>query len=209
MTGKTNKATILAAARNIVERDGIESLTMRGLASAMDTKPMTLYYHIPNKEALVAELLDQAAAEIPWTRATGTPSERMISIVTEMAHRLGEIDWIVSALRIATHVGVPAMTLENQFIDAAREIGASDQQALDTWRSCWYLVSSELLWRRNVRTRTPQEAEWHQSIAPEQLEEFPTVKELLPNMAEFSANYNLETAIKNQIHGAIGSFTRI
>ena len=44
---------MLAAALEIIDRDGADGLTMRRLARALDRDPMILYRHAPNKAALL------------------------------------------------------------------------------------------------------------------------------------------------------------
>ncbi|MFF1933919.1 TetR/AcrR family transcriptional regulator [Streptomyces sp. NPDC058228] len=35
------------------KEDGVEALTMRKLATALDANPMSLYHHVPNKDAVL------------------------------------------------------------------------------------------------------------------------------------------------------------
>ena len=51
---------VVAAAVTVIERDGLDSFSLRRLADELDVETMSLYNHVPNKEALldgVAELL--------------------------------------------------------------------------------------------------------------------------------------------------------
>jgi AcrR family transcriptional regulator len=52
-TGKITREMMLAAALEIIDRDGADGLTMRRLARALDRDPMILYRHAPNKAALL------------------------------------------------------------------------------------------------------------------------------------------------------------
>ncbi|MFG3044904.1 TetR/AcrR family transcriptional regulator [Streptomyces sp. NPDC048202] len=47
------EAGIYAAALRLIDAEGVEALTMRKLATALDANPMSLYYHVPNKDALM------------------------------------------------------------------------------------------------------------------------------------------------------------
>lgn len=55
---------VLAGAMALADDIGIEAFTIRKLADALDTKPMTIYHHIPNKEAIIDGLVDRVFAEI-------------------------------------------------------------------------------------------------------------------------------------------------
>ncbi|MDI5965904.1 TetR/AcrR family transcriptional regulator C-terminal domain-containing protein [Streptantibioticus silvisoli] len=51
---------VIAAAVTVIERDGLDAFSLRRLADELDVETMSLYNHVPNKEALldgVAELL--------------------------------------------------------------------------------------------------------------------------------------------------------
>ncbi len=55
---------VLDGAMTLADEIGIESFTIRKLADALDTKPMTIYHHIPNKEAIIDGMVDRVFAEI-------------------------------------------------------------------------------------------------------------------------------------------------
>ncbi len=56
---------IIAAARALIEQEGVESLTMRGLAKQLGVAPNSIYSHFADKSALVDAVLDDLLAEIP------------------------------------------------------------------------------------------------------------------------------------------------
>src|SRR5271154_5569667 len=58
--GKITRDAVLAAALEIIDRDGADALSMRRLARALDRDPMILYRHAPGKAAL----LDGAAEPV-------------------------------------------------------------------------------------------------------------------------------------------------
>jgi len=55
---------VLAGAVALADETGIEQLTIRRLADALDVKPMTIYHHVPNKEAIIDGMVDLVFAEI-------------------------------------------------------------------------------------------------------------------------------------------------
>src|SRR5687768_1817090 len=55
-----NRSTILLAALDIIDRDGVEGLSMRHLSDEVGRDPTVLYRHVPSKAALldgVAEIV--------------------------------------------------------------------------------------------------------------------------------------------------------
>jgi len=54
-----SRDVIVGAALEMAERDGLDRLTMRGLAAQLGVTPMAIYYHVPDKEALVDLVVDE------------------------------------------------------------------------------------------------------------------------------------------------------
>src|ERR1022692_324946 len=68
-----SRAVVLATALEIIDRDGVEGLSMRRLGQALGRDPMTLYRHAANKTALldgvaeiVLEQLTVDTTDIDW-----------------------------------------------------------------------------------------------------------------------------------------------
>ena len=48
------RGAVLASALAIIDRDGVDGLSMRRLGEAVRRDPMVLYRHVPNKAAVLA-----------------------------------------------------------------------------------------------------------------------------------------------------------
>ncbi len=55
---------VLESAMTLADEIGIEAMTIRKLATAMGTKPMTIYRHVPSKEAIIDGMVDGVFSEI-------------------------------------------------------------------------------------------------------------------------------------------------
>ena len=55
---------VLTTAVTLADRGGIESLSMRNLAQALDVVPMALYRHVANKDELLGGMVDVVIGEI-------------------------------------------------------------------------------------------------------------------------------------------------
>ena len=58
------KERVLNAAVALADERGLETLTMRNLAHELGVEAMSLYYHLPNKEAVLDGMVDSLVAEI-------------------------------------------------------------------------------------------------------------------------------------------------
>jgi AcrR family transcriptional regulator len=55
---------VLQTAVRLADRDGIEAVTMRGLAREVGVEAMSLYHHVANKEAVLDGMVDVIVSEI-------------------------------------------------------------------------------------------------------------------------------------------------
>ncbi|HEY6799153.1 MAG TPA: TetR family transcriptional regulator, partial [Agromyces sp.] len=58
------RARVLRTAVELVDEAGVASLTMRRLAEQVGVEPMSLYYHVPNKEAILDGIVDLVFREV-------------------------------------------------------------------------------------------------------------------------------------------------
>lgn len=59
-----SRERILSAALRLVDRDGLEGLSMRKLAAELGVDPMSIYHHVANKEALLRALVADVFASM-------------------------------------------------------------------------------------------------------------------------------------------------
>jgi AcrR family transcriptional regulator len=68
-TGAAHRSTlsrrrVIEAAVALADVIGVDALTIRKLAAELDVKPMTIYHHVPNKEAIIDGMVDLVFSEI-------------------------------------------------------------------------------------------------------------------------------------------------
>jgi AcrR family transcriptional regulator len=56
---------IVGAGLDVLRREGIEGVTMRRVAAALDTGPASLYVYVANRQALLDEMFDAVAGQVP------------------------------------------------------------------------------------------------------------------------------------------------
>ncbi|MFF6885884.1 TetR/AcrR family transcriptional regulator C-terminal domain-containing protein [Streptomyces sp. NPDC012421] len=58
-----SRQDVLEAALKLVDREGLNALSMRRLGAELGVEAMTLYHHVPNKTALLDGMIEQVVAE--------------------------------------------------------------------------------------------------------------------------------------------------
>jgi len=66
-----SRERVLDAALAIADAGGLGSLTIRSLAQELDVKPMSVYHHVANKEAILDGIVDLVFAEIDLPEGKG------------------------------------------------------------------------------------------------------------------------------------------
>lgn len=81
---RLSRDLVLDAAVRLADADGLDGLSMRRLAKAVGAEAMSLYYHVPNKDDLLAGMLDRVLDEM----VPAEPSENWrASVKTAMVSR--------------------------------------------------------------------------------------------------------------------------
>lgn len=79
-----HRADVVDGAIAILDQYGLADLTMRRLAGALRVQPGALYWHFPNKQALLGAVADRILAPMEQPVSTGD----WAGALTELAHRL-------------------------------------------------------------------------------------------------------------------------
>jgi AcrR family transcriptional regulator len=66
-TQPLSRARIVAAAIELIEREGADAVSMRRIAAEMGVGVMSLYNHVPNKDALLNGVAETVLSEIEFT----------------------------------------------------------------------------------------------------------------------------------------------
>src|SRR5437764_14497514 len=61
---RLDRERIVDAALEVVDEDGLAGLNMRRLAAQVGAKPMSLYRHIPNKDALLDAIAERIMSDL-------------------------------------------------------------------------------------------------------------------------------------------------
>jgi len=74
------RGRIVSTALALVDRDGLKALSMRKLGAELGVDPMAVYYHIPNKQALLDAIVEAVMAGIDLSvdNPADSPEERIL-----------------------------------------------------------------------------------------------------------------------------------
>jgi AcrR family transcriptional regulator len=77
---RLERGHIVRTALELVDRDGLDALSMRRLGAELGVDPMAIYYHIPNKQALLEAIVEAVMSEIDLSvdNPAASPEERVL-----------------------------------------------------------------------------------------------------------------------------------
>jgi AcrR family transcriptional regulator len=146
----TSRPAILAAARQLIDRDGWEKLTVRRLAADLGIGATTLYHHVRDKEDLLLLLLNEYAGQIAQPDLPDDPRERIVMAATALHEALAEWPWAAEVLTADGFVGLlgePALWTVETIVSGAVDGGCTLEQAAEVFRGIWYYTVGEILVR--------------------------------------------------------------
>lgn len=114
---------ILDGAVALADEIGIDALTIRRLANALDTKPMTIYHHLPNKDAIIGGMVNRVFEEIELPTVDTAWREAMTRRSGSMRAVLGRHPWATSLLDSRTNTGHAGLRHHDTRIGCLRNAG--------------------------------------------------------------------------------------
>jgi AcrR family transcriptional regulator len=119
---------IVAAALDIMAKEGLGKVTMRRIATALDTGPASLYVYVRNTEDLHAQILDTLLDPVPQPR-DGSWRERLTDLLSNYTRVLLDHP-AIARMTMTTHPSGPNyLTLVERLLGLLREGGVSDREA--------------------------------------------------------------------------------
>jgi len=190
---------IIDAALTIADRDGIEAVTMRAVGTSLGTAAMSLYRHVPSKDALLELMADRVLAELPHPDPAGDWREQIHGFFLAF-HDLLLLHPAVARTMVEMTLAGPELSVRGENVLTCLLAGGLDEataaQAITALT--WQTVGGALyaLARlnpahedRSIRLRTLPK------------EQFPSVYRVAPFLEEDASRDHFSGALRHLIHG--------
>ena len=130
---------IVSTALALLDRHGVDWLTMRKLATELDVSVGALYWHFPNRDGLLAAVVDDVALELRWDPSSaGTLRERLTRHLMVLHEHWRKHPVLVSLGRRFRPGESGAFSADGMAI--LREYGFDETAARLHWRALVWLV---------------------------------------------------------------------
>jgi AcrR family transcriptional regulator len=164
-SGKITREAVLAAALEIIDRDGADALSMRRLARALNRDPMIMYRHAPGKAALLDGVAETVLAQLQvdcadpdWAGQLREVARRFRALALAHPHVVP----LIVTRPLATPLGLrPVGTLRplEDILALLTRAGFSESDALHIYRALFGFVHGHILDELQELVENPDETD--------------------------------------------------
>lgn len=127
-----SREDVVRAAVAIADSDGLDAVTFRAVAARLGTGVMSLYNYVPDKQALVYDMVELISAEVDFPEPTGDWRADMhvaAGLQRELAYRH---PWLIQAVSHLQPLGPGTLALLEFALGALESTGLSVRDQLET-----------------------------------------------------------------------------
>ena len=210
------RAAVLASALEIIDRDGVDGLSMRRLGEAVGRDPMVLYRHVPNKAAL----LDGVAEIVLGQLAVDTADPDWAAQLRIVAHDFRQLALahpnvvpLLVTRPLATPLGQrpPGMLRHLEDVLALlTSVGFTGDDALHIYRVLFGYLYGHILNESQEIIERPEETDHVLRLGLHRLAitEFPQLRALAPALASYDGAAELDRGLDLLLPGLIATLTQ-
>ncbi|WP_330184741.1 TetR family transcriptional regulator [Nocardia sp. NBC_01503] len=209
---RLSRDAVIEAALDLAYRRGIDGLSFRRLADALDVSPMALYWHVENKDELLNAMGDRACRDLRITADPNDPWDRQLrSLVTDFVRMIeknpGAAPIIIPRV-VYSETGREFMErLIGLLRGAGFDIGEATQLARQGARTAMSLVNEPLFTgvtlepeRRAVLLA--QAEALHAELPPER---YPNILAAWNDLGDITSRESfIQLGIDTYVHGVVG-----
>lgn len=164
---------------SLADAEGVEGLTMRRLAAELGVEAMTIYYHVPNKDAILDGLVERVIAEIQLPEPGTEWRPALRSLALSAYEVLARHRWAPGTMLARQGSGPMRLRYMDTILAILADAGFEPTVADHAYHALEGHVMGFTLWEVGMNLGTREEV---QALALAFLAELPV--ETYPNVAE-------------------------
>lgn len=161
-----SRERIVRAAIRLADADGLDGVSLRKIATALDVGPMRLYGYIENKEELLDLMVDTVHAEI---RPSGDGRREVLrSLAEAIRHAAHEHEWLADLLGGRPRLGPHALATSESVMAALGDVDLDAVMPVVASVNAYVTgaVRREIAERRAERATGLDEKRWQAAHGP-------------------------------------------
>ncbi|RVX46771.1 TetR family transcriptional regulator [Nonomuraea polychroma] len=182
-----SRGLVLEAAIRVADRGGVEAITMRRVAQELGVEAMSLYHHVPNKDAILDGVVDMVFAAIKLPRVECDDWRDAIRARASSARAvLSQHSWALGLMDSRHNPGPATLRHHDAVLGVLREAGFTLPMAAHAVSLIDSYIAGFVLQEANLPVTTPDDVE---EVAGSILEHLPADE--LPYLTEMIVDHAL------------------
>jgi AcrR family transcriptional regulator len=203
------RAAVLTSALEIIDREGVDALSMRRLGEAVGRDPMALYRHVPNKAAVldgVVEMVFEQVSLDPLETDWAAALRKLGHGFRELARAHPHVVPLLVTRPLATPLGMrPPGILRHleQVLALLTGAGFSGDEALHVYRTLFGFLYGHVLTELQEIVERPEETDHVLRLGLYRLpiDQFPHLRDLAPIWASYDGRAELDRGLDILLSG--------
>ena len=201
---RLSRGDIVTAAREIAARQGVESLSMRRLAIAVDVMPNALYTYFPDKAAILDAVLDDVIGDVTGPRRRISWRQGLVALMSSYRKLLLTQPGLIALTVSRPMYGPNALRLREDMLTLLRRGGLDDAGAVSAFFGLFAYTTGYVAFeaaRAPGKQDMEQRAEGHRvhESLPEDL--FPSTRALARRLAKRPGDLEFTRGLGGLISG--------
>jgi TetR/AcrR family transcriptional regulator, tetracycline repressor protein len=183
-----SREDVLTEAAQLLDREGVDGLSMRKLAAALGTGAATLYWHVQDKDQLLVLILDHTLERIAIP-TQGSWRARLFELVTSLREAIRSRPVLARVVMSAGwKLGPEALRIANGWIGLIAESGLPEDQVSDAY----FGVLSFTLGFIECESRMPGNATFGEELSEAQVAELAAMAARFPHLLRYGPGTDRE-----------------
>lgn len=192
----------MAAAIELLDRDGLQAFSMRRLAGELGTAPGSLYRHLENREAVLVAVHDHLIGETLELRPNEDAGvEQVIDLVRRQWRLLCERPYLAVIWTTTEQLGPRALRAREQALDIALASGVPAGRAAEVYLLLLHYTIAFAALQQTLGARTAEERDATETFFRELPGDFPAVRSLAGDLAQTTIEQEFEIGVQAILAG--------
>ena len=196
-----DRRQIVDAALAIIDRDGVAALSVRRLADALGVTPMSLYWHVRDKDELLELVGHEVLAEIDMPIVRGDWRDRLRDVHRAMFRGFLRHPNTADILIGRARYGPAGIALFERILSILLDAGLTPEAAFDAYQSLYlFTLGSMATSTRSLEFREAQR-EGVEYLGSLPADRFPAIRAVVPVIGRRSIDEQFEVGLDVQVAG--------
>jgi AcrR family transcriptional regulator len=194
--------SVVLAAVDVIDADGVGALTMRRLATRLGVSPMALYRHVATKQDLIRAIGEHYLADIELPGTDGMPwDEAIIAVASALHHAVLERAPLVQIVAVQHVDAVAIFRAEETILHALRSAGLTDRDAVRGLSVITSYTVGATQRRADQRAGSPAAVHRLQRLHQLPADTFPTLRALAGELVSVDFELSFEDGLRLLLQG--------